>query len=257
MKKNILIVDDERLAINYLKDNLENLIYSSEFIFLNDAKIITHQNPNEALLLVEQEKPAIIFLDIQMPYKTGIELAEEIQSKKEQFGYNPKSRLPAIVFTTAYPDYGYQAFQVQAFDYLLKPVDSEKLKVTLSKIQMHLKEEFEEIFKQYITINEQGINQQVPLDDVIYFKAEEKYVLVKTEKKEFLISDSLLNLERQFSHFLKIHRAYLVNSKYIVKFLKRDSSTVVFLKNQEYLPVSRRQKQELQTKLNYELLTRD
>lgn len=257
MKKNILIVDDERLAINYLKENLEELISSSEFIFLNDAKIITHQNPNEALLIVEQEKPAIIFLDIQMPYKTGLELAAEIQAKKEQFGYEPSSKLPAIVFTTAYPNYGYEAFQVQAFDYLLKPVDSEKLKASLYKIQTYLKEEFEGIFQQYITINEQGINQQVPLEDVIYFKAEEKYVLVKTEKKEFLISDSLLNLERQFNHFLKIHRAYLVNSKYIVKFLKRDSSTVVFLKNQEYLPVSRRQKQELQNKLNYELLAKD
>lgn len=253
----ILILDDEELAKDYLKETIEE-VQSKQALFQN-FKILSTTDQNNFWRLIKENLPKIIFLDIQMPEKTGIEIAEEIRIKRVEFGYSDK--LPLIVFCTAYDQFAYKAFQVEAMDYLLKPVDTEKITHIFEKIQETYSNILQESIET-IKVPTNGIEIDLPLKEVIYFKADRKYISVLTDKKEFLINTTLLNLEEKYPSFVKIHRAYLVNPAYILKFFRKDNHWFLSLKNhekhlEEHLPVSRRQKQEIEGKLNYNDLFSD
>lgn len=245
---NILLLDDEILALSYLKDTIEDI--TKKLRYFNSYNILSTTNQNEFWTLLETNLPKIIFLDIQMPRKNGLEIAEEIRKKSSQLGYINEN-LPIIVFTTAYENFGHKAFQVNAIDYIMKPIDEEKIENTLKKIEtIHtgLLKDSEEKIK----IHSSGIDLEIPLKDILYFKADMKYIVVVTAKKEFLASDTLLSLEEKYTDFIKVHRAYLVNPTYINKFYKKDNHWWLSLKeHKEQIPVSRRQKQEIEKKIDY------
>lgn len=251
---NILILDDEILALSYLKDTVEDVINKNPNFSIYD--VYGTSNQNDFWQLLEKNLPTIIFLDIQMPRKSGLEIAKEIREKSQSLGYK-NEHLPIIIFTTAHDNYGYQAYKVEAIDYILKPIDEEKIESVFKKI-LNTYENLVKYFEESITVNSNGIDIDIPLHEVLYFKADMKYIAVVTQKKEFLINSTLLNLEEKYIKFVKIHRAYLVNPFYIAKIFKKENHWFCAIKDHESnLPISRRQKQEIEKKVNYKLLFND
>jgi two-component system LytT family response regulator len=113
MKKNTIIIDDERLARNELKKMLDP---HPEIEIIGEAA-----NVDEGLRLINEMNPDLIFLDVQMPVKTGFDLLQELE------------KLPTVIFTTAYDEYAIRAFEVNALDYLLKPIDPKRLSDAVQK----------------------------------------------------------------------------------------------------------------------------
>lgn len=247
MQSHILILDDELPALSYMVDTIEE-VQQKDGLFQNYNLLFTSKH-QEFWELLKQNLPKIIFLDIQMPGKTGIEIAAEIRESSINLGY--KDNYPLIIFSTAFENYGYQAFQVEAVDYLLKPIDCDKIKHVFEKIENNYANISQSLLET-IKVPSNGIEIDLPIKEIMYFKADMKYISVFTEKKEFLINTTLLNLEQLFPSFVKIHRAYLVNPLYILKFFRKDNHWLLSLKGYDkHLPVSRRQKQEIEGKLNY------
>ena len=247
MNNNIIILDDEPLAGNYLKESIEDI--KDTLSFFNKFTIFYESKIQDFWDKLKELTPGIIFLDIEMPVKNGIEIAEEIKINYLNLGYKEP---PIIIFCTAYDNYGYKAFTVNALDYLLKPVQEHNLIHVFEKILSLYKDSFSEN-NEIIYVNLSGIELQIPISEVIYFQADMKYITAHTNKKDFLLSETLLNLEKKYPTFVKIHRAYLVNSIHIKRFIKKNNHWFVHIKNSDItLPVSRRQKQELELKMDYE-----
>lgn len=257
MKSNeqtILLLDDEILALSYLKDTIEDVKRTSSNF--SDFKVISTSNQSEFWILVQKHLPKIIFLDIQMPGRSGLDIASELRMKAKTIGYC-NEQLPIIIFTTAYEKYGYQAFQVAAIDYVLKPIMEESITNVFKKIEQQHESVIKEL-EETIIVPSAGIDIELPIKDILYFKADMKYIAIITPKKEFLINSTLLTLQNAYPKFVKIHRAYLINPSYVSKFYKKDGHWYVVLKNHDIqLPVSRRQKQELEGKLDYNTIFSD
>lgn len=233
LEASFLLLDDEELALSYGQEVLEDVIKNHKFF--NHYKVRATTNQSIFFEIIKEYKPAIIFLDIEMPGKNGIEIANEIKMNASTLGY-PDS-LPLIIFSTAYDQYGYKAFQVGAINYLLKPFSEDNVIELLDSLEKthatHLK-----IDEETIRVPASGIDIDLPIKEVLYFKADMKYIAVQTDKKEFLINDTLLNLEIKYPNFVKIHRAYLVNPLYINKFFRKDNHWLLSLKNHSaHLPV--------------------
>lgn len=244
----ILILDDEHLASSYLQETIEDV--QKNIQFFTNFKIHCSNSYPDFIDKLKIYLPKIIFLDIQMPGKNGLEIAKYIRENYLSLGYESPS-LPIIIFSTAYDNYAYHAFSVDALDYILKPVTEEKIEHIFKKIELQHAHFFKDLME-VIKVPSSGIDIDLPLKEVLYFKADMKYTTVVSTKKDFLINKTLLSLEEKFPLFIKIHRAYLVNPTFIQKFYKKDGHWFVSLKNHaEPLPVSRRQKQEIEKKLNY------
>ena len=233
----ILIADDEAPARSRLKDILADI---GNMEICGEAK-----NGKEVVELVAQLAPDIVLLDIRMPEMDGIEAAQHLQTLTHP---------PAIIFTTAYDNYAISAFDMNAVDYLLKPIRMERLQTALQKASLLQPKQLAEISKlsphrTHLSIHERGRILLVALTDIIYLRAELKYVTVRTAEREYLIEESLTHLEQEFGDtFIRLHRNCLVASSYISSFEKRtidghqDKQWVALLKYvPETITVSRRQ----------------
>lgn len=245
-KSYILILDDEEHASSYLEELIIDIKFKNNFF--SNYDIIISNNHNDFIEKLNIYNPDIIFLDIEMPIN-GIDVAKDIRDNYINYGYIEKF-LPIIIFSTAFDNYGYKAFNVDAFDYILKPIDIDKLDYVFKKIEIqffnHLKK-----YANYVKVSSIGLDVDLPITDVIYFKSDMKYTTVVTKNKEYLINDSLVSLEENFPSFIKIHRSYLINSSYINKFFKKDNNWYTQLNfNEIILPVSRRQKIEIDKTYN-------
>ena len=165
-------------------------------------------NGLDALTLIQQQPVDVVLLDIRMPGMDGLECAAHI---------NRLSAPPAIIFSTAYDAYACQAFDLNAVDYLLKPVRAERLVRALSRAHRLNRNVLEQLrdalpkARSHLSLNEKGRIVLIPVDDILYLKAELKYVTVRTTAREFLIEESLTHLENEFDPvFLRIHRNCLV-----------------------------------------------
>jgi len=137
---------------------------------------------------------------------------------------------PAVIFTTAYDHYAVQAFELSAVDYLLKPIRLERLKTALFKVQALQQKQLIAIAplspkRSHLSINERGRILLIPIVDIIYLRAELKYITVRTAEKEYLLEESLNNLEQEFGTvFIRLHRNCLVANAYITGYEKRQTS---------------------------------
>lgn len=246
MKNNILILDDEPLASSYLKECID------EFKKIDDVfssfSVHCSNKLSDFWTKINDLQPSIIFLDIEMPGQNGIEVAQKLKQNLKSLNYTEE---PVIIFCTAYDNYAYQAFTVSALDYLLKPVTEEKIEAVFHKISTQYRDILSEIYE-FVFVNVSGVDIKIPTKEILCFKADMKYISVITTKKEFLLNDTLLSLEKKYPSFLKTHRAYLINPIHIQKFFKKNNHWFVTIKNYpNILPVSRRQKQDLELKINY------
>ena len=241
----VLIVDDEAPARRRLHDVLSDSIAALPLTVVGEAA-----NGKEAIALLEVSKPDVLLLDIRMPIMDGIETAEHLLKLEPA---------PAVIFTTAFDDYAIQAFEVNAIDYLLKPIRAERLIAALQKARAITLARIEALksavgkARTHISIGDRGRILLVPLADVVFLKAELKYVTVRTLAKEYLLEESLVKLEQEFSDcFVRIHRNCLLARDYIEGFERvaheaeegegASSGWVARIRGMtERLPVSRRQ----------------
>ena len=236
----IMIVDDETPARNRLKDLLADCADSFPNEVVGEAA-----NGREALDLMSSEPADLLLLDIRMPEMDGIEVARHLLSLPQ---------MPAVIFTTAYDLYAIQAFEVNAVDYLLKPVRGERLLGALQKARQNRPPgpaQLQKLARQpriCLSVQERGKIVLIPVGEIIYLKAEQKYVTIRTHEREYLLEESLTNLEQEFTaRFIRIHRNCLVARDSITGFEKvaeddEEAHWEVVLKGvEEKLPVSRRQ----------------
>ncbi|WP_306605642.1 LytTR family DNA-binding domain-containing protein [Azonexus sp.] len=203
---NILLVDDEPLARERLRSLLGDIAGQCPSSVVGEAA-----NGVQALDILREQTVDVVLCDIRMPVMDGIELAAHI---------GRLSPPPAVIFTTAYDNYAVQAFDLNALDYLLKPVRAQRLLVALQKMPGHhpdpallndIGQAVRGSGRRHVSCHERGRLLLVPVDDVLYFKADLKYVTARTVDREYLLDESLLHLESEFSAaFLRLHRAVLV-----------------------------------------------
>jgi two-component system, LytTR family, response regulator AlgR len=195
----ILIADDEAPARNRLKELLSDVV--------NVSVVAEAKNGKEALDFAIQQKPDVMLLDIRMPLMDGLEAAEHAQK------LTPK---PHIIFTTAYDTYAIKAFDVNAIDYLLKPIRLERLEAAIEKVKAIAPSSFAALkalqkTRSHLSIHERGSVVLIPIEEIIYCRAELKYVTIRTKEKEYLLEESLTHLEAEFGEiFIRLHRNCLV-----------------------------------------------
>lgn len=232
----VLIVDDEQPA----RERLVRL--------LNDIKGYEvageAANGPEAIERYNALKPEIILLDIRMPGMDGLETARHLMADETP---------PAVIFTTAYGDHALEAFDTHAVGYLLKPVRTEKLEEALRASQRSNRSQLapalqhmagpEAEARTHICVRMRGNLQLIPVADILYFRAEDKYVTLQHIGGTALIEDSLVKLEEEFAEsFLRVHRNALVAAGRISGLKKlADNTFAVALKGtDETLDISRR-----------------
>jgi two-component system, LytTR family, response regulator AlgR len=245
-RQRLLIVDDEPLARQRLRDLVGDV---GGYDVAGEAG-----NGVEALALVQQDSVDIVLVDIRMPVMDGIELAQHLRGLAQP---------PNLIFTTAYDHYAVQAFDLNAIDYLLKPIRSERLAAALAKarpLQVKQSEALQSLQQthDHLSIQERGKVLLIPLADVLYFRAELKYVTVRTREKSYLLESSLNQLEHTYAEkFVRIHRNALVARDAIRGFEKQrisagedagEAAWVVLIKDiPETLVVSRRHQHLIKT----------
>ena len=199
MTYRLIIVDDEPLARTRLQRLLED---QSGF------EVVAELESGQACLdWLESQSADAVLLDIQMPGLTGLETAARIQLLEKP---------PVVIFCTAYDEHALDAFGVKAIDYLLKPVRREDLQRSLSRASEWLQHNSndatsEDAARSHLTARTHMGLQLIPIDDVFYFTADQKYVNVVHTEGETLIDDSLRQLEDEFGErFVRVHRSALV-----------------------------------------------
>ena len=203
----ILIVDDENLARQRLRDLIGDI---------GDHSVVGEAlNGSEAIEKTITLKPDLLLMDIRMPVMDGLEAGMHLMGIN-----NP----PQVIFTTAYDQHALEAFEVNAVDYLLKPVRKERLAAALQKaapvsaqtLKQVNKAQEEPSVRTHISVHMRGRISLIPVQEIIYFVADNKYVTVRTAREQHLIEESLVSLEEEFAdHFLRVHRGALVNTKFL------------------------------------------
>jgi len=194
----LMIVDDEPLARMRLRGLLADLALP-----VNVAG--EAGSAAEALHLLSRAPVDAVLLDIHMPGSDGLALARRLRQ------CDPA---PAVVFVTAHAEHALQAFEIDAVDYLTKPVRLERLQAALQKVERQLQARREPkpaAAEEVLVIQDRGRTERVPLAEVLYFKAELKYITVRTAGRSYILDGSLSDLEeRHGGQFLRVHRNALV-----------------------------------------------
>jgi two-component system LytT family response regulator len=219
-----VLIDDEPLALSRLRRLLEK--HPDTFDIVSEAK-----NGAEGLVEIDRHNPQVIFLDIEMPLLNGFEMLSKL------------TKMPLVVFSTAYDQYAIRAFEENSVDYLLKPVENDRLLKTIDKIRNILKAGFKtgdsnnpysdnllrlleemkpkkEIFSLSVKSGDRIL--LIPLTEITHFEAEEKYVFLNTlDGQKYLLNYTLTSLEEKLpAHYLRISRAGIVNSHHIKEIQK-------------------------------------
>ena len=236
----MVIADDEAPARSRLRDLLDDCAASMALEVVGDAA-----NGRALLEMLEQTAADVVLLDIRMPEMDGIEVAQHLQKLADP---------PNVIFTTAYDSYALQAFELHAVDYLLKPIRLRRLYDALARVRtitplsLDVLQKLTPEPRRHVSVQERGRVILVPVDKILYLRAELKYVTIRTAEREYLLEESLTRLEQEFAaRFVRIHRSCLVARDYVESFERQsegetEGQWVVKLRGlDERLPVSRRQ----------------
>jgi two-component system, LytTR family, response regulator AlgR len=233
----IFIVDDEEPARERLKVLLGDIAAQLPTTVVGEAR-----HGVEAVERLPESGADLVLLDIKMPGMDGLEVARHLGRLEHP---------PRIVFVTAHDRHAVEAFELNALDYLLKPVRAERLAAALRKAAVPETKQLEqaaEAPREYLSVAERHRIVLVPVRDILFLRAEQKYVTVRTRSREHLLEESLVALEREFAErFVRIHRNCLVAREAIrgVERLPGEEEEprwqIVLDGLDERLPVSRRQ----------------
>ena len=236
----VLIVDDEAPARSRMRDLLADVRDAVPVDIAGEAA-----GGRDALRQAVAGDIDVVLLDVRMPVMDGVEVARHLQK------LDPP---PAVIFTTAYDAYAIRAFELHAVDYLLKPIRASRLQEALLRAGRGIAakpealRELQQAPRACLSAAERGKVHLIPVEDVVYLRAELKYVTVRTAAREYLIEESLTRLEQEFeASFVRVHRNCLVARSAIRGFERADASSgegpwqVVLAGIEERIPVSRRQ----------------
>ena len=199
----VLIVDDEKLARSRLQAIL------ADCSTLPELQISEAADALQAMRILEQQPIDLIFLDIHMPGASGLSLAREIRHLPQ---------VPQIIFVTAHAEHALQAFDLDAIDYLTKPISSARLQKALEKVSrlQQAREQMAQAPEKTLIIHDRGRMLRVPLAEVLYFKAELKYITVRTAQATYILDGSLTEIEQDYgAGFMRVHRNALVAKRAI------------------------------------------
>ncbi len=240
----ILLVDDEKDALEALEWKLNN--------YIDNIKVTTCDSPIKAIEIINEQKPDVVFLDIQMPEMDGFTMVEKVDYR----GFN-------LIFTTAHDEFALKAIKVSAIDYLLKPVDKDELLAAMEKIKKSKKGDLlenklqillnnlDDNNKDKINVSADGKVYLLDKDDVVMLKSDKSYttIFLKSEQ-QILVSKTLKEVEKkfQFPEFFRVHNSYLINLNHIKEYLKGLGGELI-MTNGLTASISRNRKAELFKKL--------
>lgn len=213
-----IIVDDEPLAVDLLKDyvtKLDHLELKGSF-----------HNPLEALSYLQNESVDLIFLDIQMPELNGVQFGKIIGKKAK------------IIFTTAYPDYAVEGFELNAADYLVKPITLQRFIEAVNRIQEQSENNDTAVTKNqkdFLMVKTEYRRQKVNYDDILYFKGMGDYVSIVTEENKIMTLENMKSFMEKLPNdqFIRVHKSYIV-SIHKIDFVERNRISI----NKELIPIS-------------------
>lgn len=192
-KYTCLIIDDEPLAIKVIQEHLEN--FSDQFECIG-----TYTKPIEAMPLLNKGGIDILFLDINMPSISGIEFLKAIPNQ------------PYVIFTTAYREYAVDAFDLNALDYLVKPISTGRFLKAINKF-LSMEQKQTTGRKEIIHIKADKKNYNIPAENILYIEGVDNYIKIKTTSNSLICYESLAGMEKELptDTFIRIHRSFIVN----------------------------------------------
>ena len=230
-----VLIDDEPLARDIVK------YYLADY---PDIEVVAECNDGfEGVKAIGLHKPDLIFLDIQMPKITGFEMLELIDER------------PVVIFTTAFDEFAIKAFEVNAMDYLLKPIEKSRFDLALSKLPVRLEAEHADSTRALletvtanpatsnrVVVKNNGVIKILAAADIHYIEADDDHVRLSTAEGMFVKNKTMSYLEQTLDPlvFIRIHRSYIINLSQVTKIeLKEKDSYIVLLKSDIWLPVSK------------------
>lgn len=233
MQCTALVIDDEPLARKRMMQLLEP--FSSEIEILGEAG-----SGAQAVKMIHEMLPDVVFLDIQMPDMDAFEVLHSLRGED----------MPLVIFTTAYDNFALKAFEENTVDYLLKPVDPERLATAIEKLRRMIPQvddttvppgfsweklcnlvDMSVLYLQRLQVKVGGRIVFVNIDEVIRFHSEEKYTTVYTVNGQYVIDTPLVELEKKLDprHFTRVHRSHIVAIDYIAECRKGDAGRMVMV----------------------------
>ncbi|MFM9838568.1 MAG: LytR/AlgR family response regulator transcription factor [Cyclobacteriaceae bacterium] len=246
-KTTCLIIDDEKLARDLLREYLEPM---QEIEILDECS-----KGSEAVEKINKLKPDLIFLDVQMPGMTGFEVLDEIDHE------------PYVIFTTAYDQYAIKAFEKNAVDYLLKPLDQERFRQAIERASKRKKMEegdIENLLGSMRQVNHRGTYDShifvqkseklfnLPVEEIVYLEASGDYTIISTKNDQFVSSSGIGKLEEIMNPdtFIRVHRSTIVNVNYLKEIERHfNGGMVVKMQSGKSFPVSRTYAKQIRKKV--------
>jgi len=236
MSTTCIIVDDEKLARDLLREYLENY---------PDIEVIGEADQGtDAVEKIDKLKPDLVFLDVQMPGMTGFDVLEDIEHE------------PYVIFVTAYDQYAIKAFEKNAVDYLLKPLDEERFRNAVSRalkrktlehssiedILSSMRSERKGTYDTHIFVQKSEKLFNLPVDEIVYLEASGDYTIITTKADQFVSSSGIGKLEEILNPevFIRVHRSTIVNVNYLKEIERHfNGGMVVKMQSGKSFPVSR------------------
>ncbi len=238
MTLQVLIVDDEPAAGIYLKSIIEQVPGTDVIAAVSSAR--------EALEKTSVYSPHVVFLDVDMPEMNGIELAQALVEMQNDM---------LLVFATAYPDYALKAFELYAFDYILKPFNEKRIKKTVKKLIRRIQTQVQET-------DRSGYSSSIPIDtpagkiflnpaEIFYIESNKSKITIKTKSDDYITKGNLRFLEKALAPygFFRTHRSYLVNLRYIREITPLNYTYEIVMLSEDKVLLSRHQEKHLRDKL--------
>ncbi len=215
---NCIIVDDEPLAASLLENHISKI---------DDLKLIGKaENAMQAYKILQNQSVDLMFLDIQMPHLNGIDFLKSLSQK------------PKTIFTTAYRDFAIEGFELEAVDYLLKPITFERFFKAVERILRNMADDKQD----FILIKTEGMQRKIFLSEIVYFESQGNDIKVVLATQESFISKSkITDLEKTLSGkgFVRIHRSFIINAAFVTAFNNNE-----LIVNKHQIPVGRSYRQE-------------
>ena len=237
MKTTCIIVDDEKLARDLLREYLES--------FEEMELVAECAKGSEAVEKINKLKPDVIFLDVQMPGMSGFDVLEEIDHE------------PYVIFTTAYDQYAIKAFEKNAVDYVLKPLDEERFRLAVNRALKRKKQENSTIddllkslqvetkrsaYESHVFVQKSEKLFNLPVEEIIFLEASGDYTIITTKADQFVSSSGIGKLEEILNPetFIRVHRSTIINLNSLKEIERHfNGGMVVKMHNGKSFPVSR------------------